>query len=356
MPRFFALTVVLLVVAQSALASQGHRRALIIGLDGTTGNQLHYRALIQKQAPALAELMTDGKFAPCIDMKHPSRGGHLDPRCARAQSGYRTGPDYRWLTGPGWCSVLTGVDNTKTGVKDNQPESLSVFASTSAEHPTFFRRLVSQGFKTAAGGVAAFMTSVNHGEVVEGITDYECGSDSRHRPRVAAEATSSCNLSVRRAGDGKDGKRDVELTQFLVNQIDDPSIDLVMGVMDQVDAAGHAHGFSSNHGYLDAITSADANVAKLIAAVEEGVRTRHEEWLVIVTADHGGHDILLWGMHDVIDKEDDAIPFVVKTFGTTTPLHELTYPVTHMDVHPTVLSWFGISPTPGLDGHVQAIR
>ena len=64
---------------------------------------------------------------------------------------------------------------------------------------------------------------------------------------------------------------------------------------------------------------------------------------------------LLWGNHDVVDHDDDQIPFVIKTFGTSTPLRDLTYPVTHMDVHPTVEAWFGLPLTPGLDGHVQGV-
>ena len=345
--KLISIFCLLALLLSFATAQAGHRRVLIIGLDGTTGSQFHYQTLVQKQAPVFADLMNTGKFTPCLSP--------MDPKCARAQSGYRTGKDFRWLTGPGWCSVETGVDNTKHQIKDNSDDALSVFATTSKIHPTIQKVLISKGMKTAAGGVAAFMTAKKNGSVHSGSLDYECGADAQHKPLVKFDDKSSCNLTVRQAGDGSDSNRDARLTDFLESQVNDPSIDLVMGVYDQIDAQGHMSGFSSNPHYLQAITTADGQAGKLIRAVENGVSQRHEEWLVIVTSDHGGHNIALWGNHDVVDHDDDQIPFVIKTFGTSTPLRDLTYPVTHMDVHPTVEAWFGLPLTPGLDGHVQGV-
>jgi len=341
--------------AQAIAEPPKHRRAIIIGLDGTTGSQFHYRTLVQHQAPNFEKIMADAKYTPCIAEKHPATGGFLDPRCARAHSGHRTGPEFKWLTGPGWCSVLTGVNNNKHAVTDNTPASLSTFSTTSHDHPTIMKQLISNGLKTAAGGVSAFMTSNNGGTVVPGIIDYECGAAKNHRPLLPASATTSCNLTARQAQDESKAARDENLTKFLAAQIADPNIDLVMGVYDTIDSAGHHSGFSSNKHYLETITQVDTMVGKLIAGIETGVRDRQEEWLVIVTADHGGHMIAAWGIHDTRDKEDDSIPFIVRTYGSSQQLHQLRYPVSHMDVHPTLMEWFGLPPTVGIDGHIQAL-
>jgi hypothetical protein len=345
------LVIIFLLVAISNPAIskvEKRRRALVIGLDGTTGPGLNYRALVQGKAPALAALMRGGKFTPCSNSR--------DTRCARAHSGPHTGEDFRWVTGPGWCSVLTGVDNKKHGVKDNAYKNLSVFSQTSLKHPTFMKRLISKGMKTAAGGVATFMSATKNGKIIPGIIDYECGADAEHKPLTPASSSSSCNLTARQASDGKDNFRDENLTRFLEAEIANPSIDLAMGVFDKIDATGHWNGFSNNKIYLKSISSTDILVARLIQAIEKRVQNEQEEWLVIVTADHGGHNVFFgWGLHDTVEWQDNAIPFIIKTFGSDYPLNELTYPVTHMDVHPTLMEWFGLPQTADIDGHPQAI-
>jgi hypothetical protein len=339
--------------ADSDSDQPAHRRAIIIGLDGTAGAVFYDRVMKQKRAPNFEKLMETGVYAPCEDPKH-------DPKCARAQSGHRTGDKYQWLTGPGWGSVLTGVDNTKTKLTDNEDNDLAVFASSSKEHPTIMMQMISHGMKTAAGGVANFMTSNNHGVIDHGIIDYECGADAKFAPAVSYGDTSSCNLTARQASDGTDPARDEKLTRFLEQQIANPKIDLVMGVYDQIDATGHESGFSNNKKYLSSITTVDAQVGRLMQAIQTASKDRNEQWLIVVTADHGGHNILgiiPKGTHGKVDKLDDAIPFAMKTVGPGAPaLYPLSYPVTHLDVHPTIMSWFGLPMTAGLDGHVQGLK
>ncbi len=87
--------------------------------------------------PGLKRLMQDGKYTSCINEKNPKVDGHKDPRCARAHSGQRTGDDFRWLTAPGWLSVLTGADNFHHQVKDSEPENLEAYTRTRKQWPTF---------------------------------------------------------------------------------------------------------------------------------------------------------------------------------------------------------------------------
>lgn len=340
--------------AQDCKSTQGRRRVLIVGIDGATGNQLHYQALIQNKMPSVKRLMQEGKFTPCINEDHPKTGGHKDPRCARAHSGVKSGSEFQWLTGPGWLSVLTGLDNRHHGVKDNQPQNLEVYTETRKQWPTFMMRAKRNGLHTAAGGVANFLTS--QGEKSKpGILDYECGANSLHWPAISPSATSTCNLTQRQAGDNHSASRDKNLAQFMKKQIENPDMDLIMGVFDGVDSAGHHYGFSSNDGYLSAMTVVDSQIKPLLNEVRSRAQQFSEEWLVILTSDHGGHSILRWGLHDTRVGEDDAIPFIIATYGSCNKLLPLRYPVTHMDVHPTVMAWFG-ETSPGVDGHVQGIR
>lgn len=355
MQKWFFLSVLFLMNSVSMAQDCGvheKRRVLIIGIDGATGNQMHYRALVQNKMPAIRQLMMDGEFAPCIDERHPSWGGHRDSRCARAHSGYRTGTDYRWLTGPGWLSVLTGVDNYRHGVKDNEPRNLEAYVKVKDQYPTLFMRAREKGLQTAAGGVANFLTS--KGESKPGIVDYECGSRSTHWPAVKSMSTESCNLTVRQADDNESAYRDKNLSAFLKKQIQNPEMDVIMGVYDGVDSAGHHYGFSSRDGYLTAMTVVDRQIAPLLTEVRKRAHENSEGWLVVLTSDHGGHNIFRWGLHDVIDGEDDAVPFVLATYGSCQKLQPLRYPVRHMDVHPTVMKWLGFASV-GLDGKVQGL-
>lgn len=336
-----------------ATVSFAKRRVLVIGIDGATGNQLHYRALIQKKMPATAQLMHEGIYAPCINDDHPAYGGHKDPRCARAHSGPKSGSEFQWLTGPGWLSVLTGVDNNLHGVKDNKPESLAAYVQVRDRYPTFMMRAKESGLKTAAGGVANFLTSTGD-KSKPGILDYECGVKSSFWSTVKNSANSSCNLNVRMANDNNSATRDKKLAQFTLKQIQDEQMDVIMSVFDGVDHAGHRYGFTSNDGYLAAFSEVDRLIKPLLETVKSRAQKKSEEWLVILTSDHGGHKVLLWGLHDQREGEDDAIPFIVTTYGTGKKLQSLRYPVTHMDVHPTILAFLG-QKSEYVSGRIQGI-
>ncbi len=334
-------------LAPGAPAAGGARRALVIGLDGTRGDVLHAALFERELAPALRSLAGGGVFAPCPSPEAPG--------CARAGRGPREDRGFRWVTGPGWAAVLSGVDAGRHGVRENGHANLARYAETSRRHPSFLKRARDAGLATAAGGVGAFLTSSDRGGIYPGVLDYECGSGEAG-PRVRVESRSSCNLTHRLGLDSRDDQRDEKLVDFLRSQVRDPAPAVVMGVLDEIDEAGHRHGFDANPAYLAAIAAADVLVARLVAEVERGVRERGEEWLVLVTADHGGHRRLLGGgAHDSVPGEDDAVPFLVATPGAAARLAPLRPPVRQMDAHPTVLFWLGLPLAPGLDGQVQGV-
>src|SRR5690606_27064273 len=58
---------------------------------------------------------------------------------------------------------------------------------------------------------------------------------------------------------------------------------------DDADRAGHAHGFSpESRPYLDAITAIDAQIGRLLAAIDAAPVRAGERWLVVLVSDHGG--------------------------------------------------------------------
>lgn len=94
------------------------------------------------------------------------------------------------------------------------------------------------------------------------------------------------------------------------------------------DNRGHKSGWMSN-AYLKALRDGDAALGSLLAALDQyGIR---DSTLIIVTADHGGHD----RMHVGTVIQDLLIPWVAYGPGVL-PNHELTNPVSIMDTAPTV--------------------
>lgn len=348
----FLITMTSLVLFCSLADSQNptpptlRRRALIIGLDGTTGNQFNYQVFSQNKAPNLKDMLLKGKFTICESDR--------DTRCARTHSGPRFNGDYQWLTGPGWASVLTGVDNKRHGVKDNNDASLKAFTRSTRQYPSLFARAKKFGRKTAAAGVGAFLSSRNNNKVYYGVTDYECGF-SQSGPAVNFDAETSCNLDYRKSFNSTDPERDNRLTEWMLSKINDPTIDITMGVFDIIDTVGHSNGFDNNDNYLQAISDTDTRIGHILNAIKLRAPLHNEEWLVMLTSDHGGHRIGLWGDHGKNLFADEVVPFAMATYGSEKRLTPLIYPVTHMDIHPTVMYWFKI-PSIGVDGHIQGLQ
>lgn len=359
MSRWLVILLIILfpVISNAQKIENGQRfRALVIGIDGMKGPQFYQRVFDDNKASNLKSIADQGQFAVCTSI--------LDSHCARTHSGPRLGLGYSWVTSSGWAAVLTGVNTDKHLVKDNEYESQAVFAQTTKSYPTFFSQLKQRGFITAAAGVGNYISATGSDGlgVSPGIIDYECGlNPESKRSSVDATAASSCNIDYRQSFHGDDENRDINLTNWLVKMVDtdgDNSPDMIMGVYDTVDDAGHRFNYSSNPGYLNAITTADSEIGNVIDVIKKRVAEKNEVWLVIVTSDHGGHgDLHGGGAHNYIFFHDEVVPLVVGVFGNHVKLNNRG-PISarnakQMDVSPSVLHWFGVSQTV-TDGTVRS--
>lgn len=105
------------------------------------------------------------------------------------------------------------------------------------------------------------------------------------------------------------------------------------------DRAGHAHGWMSEP-YLEAAREVDAAIGLLSSAVDEAV--------FIVTADHGGGGVFA-SEHDEPHPVNDRIPLVLAG-PRVTRRHQLTRPISLLDIPATVLWWFGMPAPEGYEG------
>ena len=85
---------------------------------------------------------------------------------------------------------------------------------------------------------------------------------------------------------------------------------------DDPDYAGHVHGFSPDvPEYVDAVMLADDRFAELLDILDERI-LRGEDWLVIVTSDHGGGGSTLRG-HSASSSIVDRTTFMMVRGGET---------------------------------------
>lgn len=160
------MVVALIGILVLALRSRNHdvtnRKVLILALDGAKASVLHQAMFNLSNAPNLKYLLANGVGSVCSDIK--------SPECVFTHSGNRYGSKppitkdsyksiYEWVTGPGWCSVLTGVDTPKHQVRGNEIVELLPFVKSSKDYPTIFMRAKAAGLRTAASGDYGFLSS-----------------------------------------------------------------------------------------------------------------------------------------------------------------------------------------------------
>ena len=140
--------------------------------------------------------------------------------------------------------------------------------------------------------------------------------------------------------------RDAANAEHLAGILSRPGApDAILWFIDAPDHAGHGHGFQPySPEYLAAVADADRWIGRALDAIAARQTFAEEDWLVLVTADHGG-----WRRyHGQMNAQAFTIPFVVA--GRTLAPGEIVPPPRNLDVAPTVLAHFGIKNLDGLDG------
>jgi predicted AlkP superfamily pyrophosphatase or phosphodiesterase len=254
------------------------KRVLVIGIDGCRSD-----ALQAANTPNLDKLIANSRYSWTLDR------GNTDT----------------W-SGAGWSTMLTGVWPAKHGVNDDW-----YVGKNYGEYPHFLCRVkeASDCFKTAS------------------IVHYAAIND---------EIATPCNTDVLR-----DYDEDQKVKEAVTNYLKDCSMDVIFAHFDDVDHAGHSRGFHpSVSQYIAAIEGVDANLEPILEAVYEREANNNEDWLIVVSTDHGG---TIDGLHEDQDNnvEVTRVFGVFRTKNTANP-GELNYSPELVDVVPTILNHLGI--------------
>ena len=134
---------------------------------------------------------------------------------------------------------------------------------------------------------------------------------------------------------------DTSLTDLALARIKESHPDFVFLYMVETDEkGGHDHGWMTQE-YLDTVSIAIGNVKRVL-------ETCGDEYTVIVTADHGGHD----RSHGTDTKEDMTIPlfFFGKRFTPGKKLENVSI----LDIAPTIADIMSVPKAPEWEGKSQA--
>src|SRR5271163_4911257 len=84
-------------------------------------------------------------------------------------------------------------------------------------------------------------------------------------------------------------KTDAEVARDAVEVLAQPALDVLFVHFDDVDGAGHGKGFHPIvPEYLKAIAKTDEYVGALLKALRQRPTFASEDWLILVSTDHGG--------------------------------------------------------------------
>ena len=260
-------------------SSKLDNKVIIIGIDGFRSD-----ALTQETTPFLYD---------------------FSQRNAYANLSHLTEEDT--YSGPNWSSILTGVHYNKHNVTDNSFDGRGFHV-----FPTLFNY------------IERYADSLNTSSIVNWlpINQYALSQD------VDFSINSQLNDSLVLQ----------EVSKMLIN--DNPlSADVLFLHFDQLDAAGHNFGFSSNVvEYRASLSILDSYVDSLVGIIDNK-RLTGENWLCIIVSDHGGDGD---GHGDYNNRkiretifiaEHPSLPFIVNHESNMT------------DIAPTVLDFVGITST-----------
>ncbi len=245
-------------------------KILLVGIDGL----ILKTALGSERAPALAQLKESGYFTE-LTMNAPT------------------------LSGPGWSTLLTGSTHEQHAVVDNRFSGHNLLYRPDLLSRAYYQDQSTTTF--AAAGWPPLVDPAGVGPVI-------------HERREQARA----NIHRVIARDGETygyEKVDAEIATVAVFAMEKFGPDVSFVYFCDADEAGHSHGVVGSR-YIEAISRVDSHLDRLLNAIDQRVARFNEEWLVIVTTDHGHVDE---GGHGSDSPQERASFVIAKGIGRSNP-------------------------------------
>jgi len=275
------------------------KKVLLIGLDG-----VRVDVLAQAHTPHIDALIAQGTFSDTAYTRMPT------------------------VSGPGWSSMTIGVWADKHGVMGND------FSDNDyATHPDFLTRLeqIDPAFNTLAVMVwPPLGTTASGGPMISDALDVKINIDGDSLGYRVADS-----LAV------------VAAVAHLANE--DP--DAAFVYLGNIDVVGHETSSLAPE-YQAAIERADGQVGALVAALEQRPTYAEEDWLILMSTDHGRRDD---GGHGGDSPQEHRIFYLAS--GPSAVKGTPATPPNIVDIAVTALAHLGVDLDPawGLDGKVVGL-
>lgn len=278
------------------------KKVLYLGIDGT-----RFDSIEQADTPNLDTLMQSG-----IKSDH----------CLILGERYQKNDT---ISGPGWSTIYTGVWADKHGVHDN-----TFKGSNYQEYPHFFQRIKEAQPQTR---LVSFVTWTPIQKFI-----------------VSSAALNEADEI------GKDyAKSDNAAAARVVKELAENDPTVVVYYIGNVDETGHKFGFHpSVPQYIEAIEAADKHVGEVLAAIKARKTYAQEEWLIVVTSDHGGKGT----SHSSGHKVPEILNSFLIVSGDDAQQGDFSEQVYLVDAVPTILTFLGVKIDEAwkLDGRAVGLK
>ena len=167
-------------------------------------------------------------------------------------------------TAPGWCSILTGVWADKHGITANG-------ITKSLEHKTLLTTLVED-------------ETIDSSTFITRWKGHFDKKDATYNDEKAYCEENNLNVSFNRCED------DAASHEYTLNEVKKSDCaDFIFVIYEPTDSTGHNYGFTINNPkYKEAFNTADQYGFETIDAIKARTTYDTEDWLIIITSDHGG--------------------------------------------------------------------
>lgn len=222
------------------------KKAIIIGYDGCRADAL---TLAEGNDSGIRKMLDNGaslNLAYCGGVNYP------------AENTQDTS------TAPGWCSILTGQWADKTGITGNG-------ITKSMEYKTLLTSLTEEKVIDSASFVTSWDGHFETDNATYNLEKKYCEDNNLNVGfNFCSSDTNSANTVI------KDLKN-ADCSDF------------IFAIYEGPDHSGHAFGFSTNNPIYDVgFRINDVLAYRTISAIESRETYATEDWLIIITADHGG--------------------------------------------------------------------
>lgn len=222
------------------------KKAIVIGYDGCRADVL---TQVQKENSAIGYLLSKGgsnNLTYCGGVNYPEENTQ------------------KTSTAPGWCSLLTGKWADVHGVTANDiPKSMDA--------KTLMTTLTEDGIISSASFITKWAGHFSR-------------ENATYLPEVQYCQDHALPVTFNKC-DGNDASHEAVMAEIA----DEACSDFLFVIYEHTDSEGHNFGFTINNpGYKEAFVESDACGYEVIKAIEARETFDAEDWLIIVTSDHGG--------------------------------------------------------------------